>query len=558
MIKSEKFIAAMNANCKMMDSIVVIDGVTYTSDNLVSVNPNFEGSLLSSIMKSCEIELQYDEEINSDVATELKGKTVSSVQIGAKQEDDEEFDYIEYGSYTVYNSEYREESNSVVLTCYDSMLASMIPWDIEVVADYTVKNLLLLICRTLGWNLADVPFVNENAVISAGTINSYLPTIISDEDDYKKVSDLGRGLTYRDMLDDIAELIGGNLVFKNDGLLYPLYPEQAEMNGEAVKLSVDNQQTISFEKEYGPINSIAIIDENSNAVFREDEESIATSGKCKVTIKDNFLMESNPNEFIDGVFDSIKGLSYIPFKFSSFGFGYMEFGDIFLLEDKKGNLNKTIMLNDSFLVSATVNETASAKAYSADSETDYATSSAEDRVINKRFDNAMEAISTANNKIDTAIAEVRENYTQMIQNSQSILFSAIEECTRTEDFEKLKETVTANFIVTSDSMNMNFTHLKEQIDAATDDTNRELSKIYSYINFNEEGIALGKADSITEVAVKSDEVDINVNGETKTTIDADGITADNATIKKKLAIGDQSVFGWIIRSSGHLSLKKFK
>ncbi|MDE6491680.1 MAG: hypothetical protein K2L37_00840 [Lactobacillus sp.] len=556
MIKFEKFIAAMNANCKMMDSIVVIGGVTYISDNLVSVNPSFEGSLLSSIMKCCEIELQYDEEINSDVATELKGKKVSSVKIGAKQEDTEDFDYIEYGSYIVYNSEYREESNSVVLTCYDSMLDSMIPWNIEVATDYTVKSLLLFICKTFGWKLADVPFANENVNIEAKAINSYLPTIISDEDTYKKVSSLGKGLTYRDMLDDIAEIIGGNLVFKNDGLLYPLYPNEAIMNSETVKLSVDNQQTISFEKEYGPINSVAIIDENSNAVFLEDEKSIETNGKCKVTITDNFLMGSNSKEFIDGIFNQIKGLSYVPFQFSSFGFGYMEFGDIFLLEDKKGNLNKTIMLNDSFLVSTTVNETASAKAYSADSETEYATSSAVDRIISKRFDNAMEAINTANSKIDTAIAEVRESYTEMIQNSQSILFSAIEECTRTEDFEKLKETVTSNFIMTSDSMNMNFTHLKEQIDTATDDTNKQLSKIYSYINFNEEGISLGKADSITEVAVKNDAVDINVNGETRTTIAADGITADNATFKKKLGIGTR--FGFIERSSGNLSLKRFK
>lgn len=380
MIKCDGFIQAMNSSCKMMDAAVTVDGITYSAENLLSVNPYYEGSLLCSIMKCCDIEIQFDEEIDSSAATALKGKSVSSVKIGAKEEKDSEYSYIEFGEYKVYSAEYREESNSVFLTCYDSMLDSMVPYNIELTASLTVKNYLQQVCSVLGWQLADVSFANENIVLDIDSVNSYLPQVISETDEETQAEE--STYTFRDVLDDIAELIGGNLLFKSDNILYPVYPSPAVTDEEIIKLSVDNQQSLSFENQFGPVNSVAIVNsETSDAVVLNDSESIDADGECQITIKDNLLMKTNRTAFINGIFNKLHGLYYTPFEFTSFGYGYMEFGDIFNLEDKKGNLKRAIMLNDNFLLSLTIQETASAKIYSADSETQYSVSTPLDKVI---------------------------------------------------------------------------------------------------------------------------------------------------------------------------------
>lgn len=409
MIKCDNFINAMNSDCKMMDSIVIVNGVTYSADNLLSVNPHYEGNLLCSVMKCCDIEIQFDEEIDGSTATALKGKIVSSVKIGAKQESDTDFSYIEYGKYKVYSAEYREESNSVFLTCYDSMLDAMVPYNMEISNSLTVKNYLLLICNALGWELAEVGFANENTILDVNAVNSYLSeTTDSSEEDVQNSDSI---YTFRDVLDDIAEVIGGNFIFKNDNLLYPVYPAAATTeDDELVKLSVDNQQSLFFEEQFGPVNSVAIVNsESADAAVLRDADSIDSNGECQITIHDNPLMKSNRAAFINGIFGKVKDLYYVPFEYTAFGYGYMEFGDVFNLEDKKGNLKRAIMLNNNFLLSLTVQETASAKPFSADSETQYSVSTPLDKVIVevKKLQNASsklsERIEDASQSITTAV-----------------------------------------------------------------------------------------------------------------------------------------------------------
>ena len=380
MIHNDGFINAMNATCKMMSASAIVDGIEYSEENIVSVNPYYEGSLLCSVMRCCAIEIRFDEEIDSSKATALRGKTVNSVKIGAKQENDDDFYFIEYGKYKVYEAEYREANNSAYLTCYDSMLDAMIPYNIEVSGAMTVKSFLQLICNKLGWTLANVSFANENVSIPAGALNSYLPIVTVDEETGESTTE-NNTFTFRDVLDDIAELIGGNLIFKADGLLYPLYPETITEGDELVKLSADKQIEISFYDQFGPINSVSLVDsENADTVTLDDKESIAKNGDCQITIKDNPLINSNREGLISGIFNKLRGLYYTPYDFTSFGFGYIEFGDIFNIEDRKGNVKRGIMLSDSFLASMNIQEISSAKAYSPDSDTEYSVATPVDKV----------------------------------------------------------------------------------------------------------------------------------------------------------------------------------
>lgn len=376
MIHNENFINTMNASAKMISASVIIDGIEYSENNIISVNPYYEGALLCSVMRCCKIEVICDE--SADLS-QLKGKLVRNVRIGVKQENDLDFSYISFGDYKIYSYEYRESDNTLSLICYDNMLDSMIPYNLELSADISVKQFLLLICRQLGWILADVPFSNENTLINVSALNAYLP--VENTEDEENITTTDSVFTFRDVLDDISELIGGNFIFKNDGILYPLYPTIAQTDNTTITLSADNQKEITFGEQFGPINSVSLVDtQNGNTILLDDKDSIEANGECQITIKDNPLINSDRNRFISGIFNKLNGLCYTPYEFSSFGFGYLEFGDMFNVEDKKGNVKKGILLSDHFLASLTMSESASAKAYSADSDTEYSVADPIDKV----------------------------------------------------------------------------------------------------------------------------------------------------------------------------------
>lgn len=494
MIYNKAFIEGMHARVRSVDFFCNVDGKRYGIDNIISLNPYYSGSLMSAIMRCLSLEIQFDEDIDAETVTTLKGKSVTGLSIGAKSEclgskiyplfenkillgigstsnpdvtyewyDDKytitvafeysvdvkvsvneeyslyiftyeegqkpidlstgqsfvipadtkvyislsradgesiekteaanivfepNFSYIEYGDYTIYDAEFIEESNSVVLTCYDKMLQAAVPYNMEISNDMTVKDFLLTICGVFDWSLADVQFANQNEIITAIAANSYLPEVqtISDTNDEEsndniKIDSLESKYTYRDVLEDIAEIIGGSLIFNNKGELCPTYPSIPRINGEMVTLPLDNQEMLSFKKQFGAINGVAIIDNSKNdAVKLMDEDSISINGECCINIVDNYLMNTNREAYINGIFDKLNGLYYVPFEFESYGFGYLEYGDIVNIEDRKGNLKQSIILCDNFKLGLAVSESASATVFSADSDGSYSATTPFDRL----------------------------------------------------------------------------------------------------------------------------------------------------------------------------------
>ena len=96
--------------------------ITYTINNetiqlgkedLNSVSLHYEGNLLKSVMKQLDIDSNIDIPIG----------TILTCQFGVLVE--EEYEYINYGSFVVKSSEKKEDLNSYIITCYDKLLYSM-------------------------------------------------------------------------------------------------------------------------------------------------------------------------------------------------------------------------------------------------------------------------------------------------------------------------------------------------------------------------------------------------------------------------------------------------
>nr|DAH79644.1 MAG TPA: hypothetical protein [Caudoviricetes sp.] len=191
-IHSDKFKETIKSLGRMQDV-----RITYTlnnkqlildGENINSITPNYEASLLKSVMKG----LDLDSNIDIPLGTEIKFEYGLLIN--------KEYEYLNYGNYIVYSSEKQEDTLSYKITCYDKMLYSMKDYEhIDITYPCTIKQYLVALCSKIGLQFKDSDFANANRQIT----NELFMTI-NEDGTYSSM-----GYTYRDVLDQIAETTGG-------------------------------------------------------------------------------------------------------------------------------------------------------------------------------------------------------------------------------------------------------------------------------------------------------------------------------------------------------------
>ena len=210
-----------------IDSKIMYGTTELGKEQLNSVTPHYESSLLKSVMK------QLDIDSNVDIPLE----TVINYQFGVKVGN--EYEYLNYGNYVVYKSEKQEDTRSWKITCYDKMLYAMKDYEsLGVTYPITIKNYLEAICTKLGLTLASNDFVNANKEI---TSELYLDSE-------------GNSLeyTYRDVLDEIAQTTASVICINENDELEVKYPqnvgEYETQEGTSLSIeNVDDGSDLSFD-----------------------------------------------------------------------------------------------------------------------------------------------------------------------------------------------------------------------------------------------------------------------------------------------------------------------
>mgnify|MGYP004496372853 CR=1 FL=1 len=182
------------------------DGIITELNNLLlTENGNYE--LLDKNIK--KINLLYNTELFQSVCKyfelesieEIPLDTEIDVKIGVKVNDS--YEYIDYGYYYVKNVEYKAETNTYMITAYDKMYESMLEYndqEYRIEFPITVKNLLIKICEKFNWKYNFNDIANGDVFISKNVFQ-------------------GLDITYRDILDNISQVIASNLLFDLDGKL---------------------------------------------------------------------------------------------------------------------------------------------------------------------------------------------------------------------------------------------------------------------------------------------------------------------------------------------------
>ena len=272
-----------------------------SEDDIELIKPILNTDLFKTLMKQLELELKY----------ELPKGTIVHFKNGLKI--DENYEYIDYGNYIVYETEYNADTKTYTHICYDNMLKTMTKYEpLNITYPISVRNYISSIALACGLGFAkfNKQFVNYNVNI---------PKDYFSEGNY----------TYRDILDYLCEIVGGWLYIDNSDRLDIKYPTETN---DVLNEDYLNAINVSFDKKYGPVNSIVFARANElDNIEYKDDASIQNNGLHRVKFSNNpFLSgEDRENFFTQELKDKIMGLEFYYCDIESKGITYLELGDMF-------------------------------------------------------------------------------------------------------------------------------------------------------------------------------------------------------------------------------------
>lgn len=493
------FKEAINAYGKEITASFVYCGVTYSDEQIISMNPHYEGSLLRTVMRCLDLELDCEllEDACAIVGLAIAGVSVVGVsddvvknlilspKLGVKAPGEDEYSYVEFGTYHINEATRDEEAKTISLVCYDRMVESMIPYDL--VLDYsgiTVKDYLDAICDRLGWTKGYTDFYNSNVLVDGEKYDiSY---------------------TFREVLDNIAEVAGGIIAFVGDELRV-IYPTST---GEII--TEDNLKSLKIGKSYGPVNSVVLSrTPQEDNIYFQDTDSISSYGITEVKIENNPIIDSHREDFMAGICSALFGLTFEVCELESFGIGYIGLGDLYTIVTADGTEHPTIMLNDDLMITQGITEWCITEEPKA-TTTDYSAASETDKTLRKtilRVDkqaNEITAIVSKTEEIDGSIDGITKLVTKM-----------------------------AEVMIDSDSVDIKITEAVEGIDEITTSTG---------YTFNKDGLNIHKDGEEMHNTLDNTGMYVRRNNEIVLEANNMGVNAINLTARHYLIMGENARF----------------
>jgi hypothetical protein len=465
---------------KEITASFVCGGVTYGDTEIISMNPHFEGSLLRSVMKCMDIEVKR--------GTEISDTIIQTPKFGVKGPGDTDYFYKEYGTYIIKEQKTDEEQDTVILECYDLMLQAMVPYDLVLEYPVTIEAFLDAICDRFGWvkGYKETGFTNRDMSID------------------KELYDAS--YTFRDVLDEIAQVAGESIVFAGDALCFvsPMF------NLSARTIDASNLKSLKLGEVYGPVNSLVLArTPQEDNIYRRDEESIAANGLTEIRIENNQIIEQNRDFFIDALFSCVKGLQFTLYELDSFGIGYLNFGDKFNIQTPDGALHQTAMFCNDLKIDQGLSETSKLEA-PAKTTTDYTAASESDKLLNQtvlkvdKQAGEITALATKTTNIENDVSGIDERVTNM-----------------------------AKIVMDAEKVNVEITKAIEGINSVTTSTG---------YTFDHEGLHIKKSDEEMENLLDNTGMYVNRGSDNILTANNEGVDAINLRSRQFLIVGSNSRF----------------
>lgn len=524
-----------------IDSKITYGDNVITAEQLFSVSPTVNGSILKSAMKELDFESSIQVPIN----------TIIKYEFGLKVADS--YEYLDYGNYIVYSSEYNEDTKTYQHTCYDSMLFSMKEYTTLQNGTFpmTIREYITNLCLDCGLifkNYNDT-FANYNKVIE---------------------SDLYANLqyTYRDIFDELSAVTASTICVDINNMVEARYITQTD---DVIDEEYLKDINVKFGEKYGPINSIVLSRSGeSDNVYLQDEESVEANGLCEIKIIDNQIMnDNNRSDYLADILLNLNGLEYYINDYSSTGILYYELCDKYIVQTGE-NTYQCILFNDEPKITQGLVENIFTEKPE-ESVTDYTKADKTDRKINQVYI----IVDKQNQKIN-AVVENQENQKSTIAELEIEAGTISQRVNDTEttlnDLNEAITTIEGTFL---EQTSENFTMWFEQtgVQGTIDDLkellnnqNTTLDQLRAYIRYGvitdtesefygSPYAEFGKEDAQTKLRILDNRIQF-LTGETETAyISNNALYINESTILTKQVIGQDGIGKWIteIDEQGNLN-----
>ena len=323
--------------------------VDFTIEDNCYVNNTFIGT---TVAKKITVNI-----LNPDNSINLENKTIEAfvgIYINDKLEE------IPYGTYIIEKPENEEVKQRTSFTGYDYMIKFNVPYKDRVTYPIKASALFEDVCNQVGLKVGNIDYTNADYMILGNPFTN-------NED-------------CRTVLSNIAQLAGGFAKIGRDNKVYIVslknlsdlltvkdvhFMTVQELNLIPVK-RLSNYSENSDEKldgnnyfddfakneQWGEVNSIILRisgTEGENTVI-QDDENIKENGITELVIEDNlFLISQREREkVIEPLWNSLKGIKYLPFKTEYYGYPYLDSGDLIYIEDTKDTGHISYIFNHKF------------------------------------------------------------------------------------------------------------------------------------------------------------------------------------------------------------------
>ena len=322
--QNNKFILTQDDNPLVVEQFdqQEVDEV-FNGDSIYNASVVRKGNLLSTMMK----------EVDFEIREELRVGDLVDCAFGLKV--GENYEYVNYGRFIIYSKEKNEDTDTYSYVAYDSMLLSMVEVDdTSIIQNVTVRQAIDNICNKVG------------LISKISSEDMLLLPNLSKTINAKAFTDVE--MTYRDVLDMICQCLGVSMISYGRSLELKYIDDRVvdEFDEEYLK-----DVNVSFGEKYGAINSVALSrSEDKDIIYRKDDEDIARNGLHEFKIKDNLIMLYDDREdYIDEIYNQLKGLEFYINDFTSTGIGYLEWLDFYNVTIGE-NTYKCLLLNDEIKV----------------------------------------------------------------------------------------------------------------------------------------------------------------------------------------------------------------
>lgn len=386
---------------RQLDAFVTVNNSVIDAEQINSIIPSFNVKLFKTVMRSIEIDSNI--KIEKDSTLNLK--------VGIKF-DSKKYEYINFMNYKVIKEpEKQEDTLSYKIYAYDKMVESMIPYDLTLGDKLTVREYLIKICERLGWNTNNIPdnFINSKKLID--------PTL-----------HVGINYSFRDVLDEIATITCSFLLFRGK----EFYLTYSSETNEIIDEEYLSQEDVSIKELY-MINSLVFSRaEESDNIYRKDDNNIKEKGLHEFKIVDNQLLSTNDrDDYIDEMFEYLKNFQFYLYDIKTKGIMFLNPGDRFTFKIHN-NTYSTILLNDEINITQGLEERMYIDEID-ETETEYKYADTTDKKINKAYilvDKQNKKITqlTSNfTKYEEKFAQIEQDFdgiTQKVENMADTTRSA--------------------------------------------------------------------------------------------------------------------------------------